>query len=102
MSIETTRRGFLRGSVGAAVAGSACSREMVTERGKGPAQPADEETAERVRVRTTVNEKASTHEVHPEDTALHVLRGDLGLTGCKQGCGHGACGACTVAPPPSR
>ena len=31
-----------------------------------------------------------------EQPLLHVLRDDLGLTGCKIGCGEGACGACTV------
>lgn len=32
-----------------------------------------------------------------EDRALlWILRADLGLTGCKYGCGMGLCGACTV------
>jgi aerobic-type carbon monoxide dehydrogenase small subunit (CoxS/CutS family) len=35
-------------------------------------------------------------ETDPERTLLSVLRDDLGLTGCKYGCGEGKCGACTV------
>lgn len=31
-----------------------------------------------------------------ERSLLSVLRDDLGLTGCKYGCGEGRCGACTV------
>jgi aerobic-type carbon monoxide dehydrogenase small subunit (CoxS/CutS family) len=35
-------------------------------------------------------------DVAAEQALLGVLRDDLGLTGCKIGCGEGACGACTV------
>jgi aerobic-type carbon monoxide dehydrogenase small subunit (CoxS/CutS family) len=35
-------------------------------------------------------------EADEERSLLSVLRDDLGLTGCKYGCGEGRCGACTV------
>ena len=44
----------------------------------------------------TVNDEAVEALVRPYDTLLDFLREDLGLTGPKEGCGTGDCGACTV------
>jgi len=47
-------------------------------------------------IRFSLNGKPTTLETDGERTLLWVLRGDLGLTGTKFGCGEGICGACTV------
>lgn len=46
----------------------------------------------------TINVNGQTHEllVKPSASLLDVIREDLGLTGAKEGCGVGECGACTV------
>ena len=44
----------------------------------------------------TVNGKYHELSVKPWRTILEVIREDLGLTGPKEGCGMGECGACTV------
>jgi aerobic-type carbon monoxide dehydrogenase small subunit (CoxS/CutS family) len=44
----------------------------------------------------TVNGRARSIEVAPHHTLLEVLRDDLGLTGTKECCLVGECGACTV------
>ena len=43
-----------------------------------------------------VNGRAVEVETSPARRLLDVLRQDLGLTGSKEGCGEGECGACTV------
>ena len=47
-------------------------------------------------IRITVNGKPYELSVRPHATLLEVIREDLGLTGTKEGCGVGECGACTV------
>lgn len=44
----------------------------------------------------TVNKETHRLSVEPHRRLLDVLRNDLGLTGTKEGCGEGDCGACTV------
>jgi carbon-monoxide dehydrogenase small subunit len=50
----------------------------------------------RLHISTTVNGDAQEFLCEPGTTLLEALRGPLGLTGSKEGCGSGDCGACTV------
>jgi aerobic carbon-monoxide dehydrogenase small subunit len=43
-----------------------------------------------------INGQPDELEGHPMERLLDVLRERLGLTGTKEGCGEGECGACTV------
>ena len=55
------------------------------------------DTAETVRVEVTVNGRGRALEVAVHHTLLDVLRDDLQLTGTKECCLVGECGACTVS-----
>jgi carbon-monoxide dehydrogenase small subunit len=44
----------------------------------------------------TVNGAARTVDIDPSERLIDVLRDRLDLTGTKEGCGEGECGACTV------
>jgi aerobic-type carbon monoxide dehydrogenase small subunit (CoxS/CutS family) len=49
-----------------------------------------------IRISLTVNERTHRFEVEPGESLLDLLRDRLFLTGVKQGCAVGECGACTV------
>ena len=49
-------------------------------------------------VRFTLNGKPVVYTGNPLRRLLDVLREDYGLTGSKEGCGEGECGACSMTP----
>src|SRR5437870_13359713 len=56
-----------------------------------PAKP-----AWRRNMKFVLNGKRTSVDAHPMKRLLDVLREDCGLTGTKEGCGEGECGACTI------
>ena len=50
----------------------------------------------KISLRCNVNGEAVTLHAYPLARLLDVLREELGLTGTKEGCGEGECGACSV------
>ena len=51
---------------------------------------------DKLRIDCVVNDQARTIEAYPMERLLDVLREQLSLTGSKEGCGEGECGACSV------
>lgn len=54
------------------------------------------ESVQKVRVACTVNGRAVELHAYPMARLLDALREELRLTGTKEGCGEGECGACSV------
>lgn len=50
----------------------------------------------KMHISTSINGEATEFLCEPHETLLDVLRNDLQLTGTKEGCGSGDCGACSV------
>jgi carbon-monoxide dehydrogenase small subunit len=49
-----------------------------------------------MKIELTINGRARAVDMPPMARLLDALRGPLGLTGSKEGCGEGECGTCTV------
>ncbi|MDR2136798.1 MAG: FAD binding domain-containing protein [Synergistaceae bacterium] len=49
-----------------------------------------------MKIELTVNGSLRTVETHPMTRLLDLLRDEMRLKGCKEGCGEGECGACAV------
>lgn len=52
--------------------------------------------ADKIRLTLTINGQEHSAEVYPMARLLDVIREEFKLTGTKEGCGEGECGACTV------
>jgi len=50
----------------------------------------------KIHVTTTINGDTTEYLCEPEQTLLDVLRDELNMTGSKEGCSSGDCGACSV------
>ncbi|HXJ11397.1 MAG TPA: (2Fe-2S)-binding protein [Candidatus Limnocylindrales bacterium] len=54
------------------------------------------DAARKIRIAFEINGRPMSLEAHPMSRLLDVLREQAGLTGTKEGCGEGECGACSI------
>jgi len=54
------------------------------------------DASNKIRLSCTLNGRPTTLDAYPMARLLDVLRCEAGLTGVKEGCGEGECGACCV------
>jgi xanthine dehydrogenase YagT iron-sulfur-binding subunit len=85
-----TRRGFMQG-VGAAGGAAVIAKDARAAAPKAKVLP-----AKKVPITLNVNGKDHKLSVEPRLTLLRALRNELDLTGSKEVCDRGSCGACSV------
>jgi len=90
-----SRRGFLTG-MGAGALCVASSGRLFAASGDNKEPAAVLESGVLNKITLRVNGSSHDLLVEPRWTLLYVLREKIGLTGTKEGCGRGECGACTV------
>ncbi len=89
-----TRRKFLA-TAGAGAVGVVSSSKLLAS--SGPEAQSDTiPSGSLFKIVLRINGRNKNLLVEPRWTLLYVLREKLGLTGSKEGCGRGECGACTV------
>ena len=96
-----SRRRFLQGAAGGAVTGSAIAGLPQAAHGEDASVLSSRSGLKRYSaagedIVLQVNGKAAPLNVSPDTTLLFALRESIGLTGTKEVCDRGACGACTV------
>ena len=92
------RRKFLKGMGTGLVGTATLSKGLLGKQAeeKTPAANTRSRDITMATVTMTINGKRYSVDVEPSTSLLHVIREKLGLTGTKEVCGRGECGACTV------
>jgi len=92
-SFRCNRRGFIKGM---GLGAMAISLECAAPRKVQAEEIREVKAGETLPVSLQVNGRSYRLLVEPRWTLLFVLREKLGMTGSKEGCSRGECGACTV------
>ena len=90
-----TRRGFMQ-VMGTSAVGASLSRAALAAANQNETPEIILSAADTVKINLHINGADRSVLVEPRWTLLYVLREVIGLTGTKEGCSRGECGACTV------